>query len=284
MTTQQNTTMMPISDKEFESLRRLIYDRFGINLTDEKRSLLVGRLQKMIRDKKLGTFQNYYEYLKTDDSGEAVSNLINLVSTNYTYFNREKDHFDYFQQTALPAVCERLKQHNRKDLRVWCAGCSTGEEPYTLLMLMHEYLGSQYNQWDGGILATDISQQVLVKAAAGKYPADKVASLPETLQRKYFTRCKDGQMQVCDALRNEVTFRRFNLMNKTFPFKKPFQIIFCRNVMIYFDQQTRNALVQRFHQNMEPNGYFFIGHSETLGRDNSLFRYLLPAAYQKGSV
>jgi len=279
---QQNTAMLAISDKEFNLLRQLIYDRFGINLTDEKRSLLVGRLQKMIRDKKLGTFQNYYEHLKNDTSGAAVSNLINLVSTNYTFFNREKDHFDFFQKTALPAVCEHLAKQNRKDLRIWCAGCSTGEEPYTLLMLMHEYLGDQYRRWDAGILATDISEQVLQKAQQGIYPADKVASLPENLQRKYFKKCGNGQMQVCDTLRSEITFRRFNLMNKTFPFKKPFQIIFCRNVMIYFDQQTRNALVQRFHHNMEPKGYFFIGHSETLGRDSELFRYLLPAAYQKG--
>jgi len=280
--TKHNTTMMAISDKEFNALRQLIYDRFGINLTDEKRSLLVGRLQKMIRDKKLGTFQNYYDYLNTDSTGEAVSNLINLVSTNYTYFNREKDHFDYFQNTALPNICEQLKKQNRKDLRIWCAGCSTGEEPYTLLMLMHEYLGHKYSSWDAGILATDISLQVLDTAQQGIYPVDKVASLPDSLQRKYFTKCANGKMQVCDTLRNEITFRRFNLMNKTFPFKKQFQIIFCRNVMIYFDQDTRNALVQRFHQNMEAGGYFFIGHSETLGRDNTLFKYLFPAAYQKG--
>lgn len=277
-----NVTMMAISDKEFNDLRRLIYDRFGINLTDEKRSLLVGRLQKLIRNKNLGTFQNYYEYLKTDTSGQAVSDLINLISTNYTYFNREKDHFDYFSRTALPAICDRLSRENRKDLRIWCAGCSTGEEPYTLLMLMHEYLGAQYKQWDGGILATDISQQVLTKARAGIYPADKVASLPDNLKRKYFVKLPNGQMQVCDAIRNEVTFRRFNLMNTTFPFKKPFQIIFCRNVMIYFDQPTRAALVERFHKHLEPEGYLFIGHSETLGRDNALFRYIMPATYQKG--
>ncbi|MEA3465485.1 MAG: protein-glutamate O-methyltransferase CheR [Thermodesulfobacteriota bacterium] len=284
MATQRNSTMMTISDQEFNSLRQLIYDRFGINLTDEKRSLLVGRLQKMIRTQQLDSFQNYCDHLKTDNSGKAVSDLINLVSTNYTYFNREKDHFEYFQKTALPAVCEQLKKQNRKDLRVWCAGCSTGEEPYTLLMLMHEHLGGQYSSWDAGILATDISENVLAKAQAGKYEADKVASLPETLRRKYFNKLPDGKMQVCDALRREVTFRRFNLMNKTFPFKKPFQIIFCRNVMIYFDQQTRNALVQRFNNSMEPNGYFFIGHSETLGRDSELFRYLMPAAYKKGKV
>ena len=284
MATQRNSTMMDISDQEFNSLRQLIYDRFGINLTDEKRSLLVGRLQKMLRQEQLSTFKDYYDYLKTDSSGKAVSDLINLVSTNYTYFNREKDHFDYFQKTALPAVCEQLKKQSRKDLRVWCAGCSTGEEPYTLLMLMHEYLGRQYSNWDAGILATDISERVLATAQAGIYEADKVASLPEALQRKYFNKLPNGKMQICDALRKEVTFRRFNLMNKTFPFKKPFQIIFCRNVMIYFDQQTRNALVQRFNNSMEPNGYFFVGHSETLGRDSELFSYLMPAAYRKGNV
>ncbi|MBN1956810.1 MAG: protein-glutamate O-methyltransferase CheR [Desulfuromonadales bacterium] len=277
-------TMMAISDQEFDALRSLIYTRFGINLTDEKRSLLVGRLQKMIRDNQLGSFQNYYDYLKSDSSGKAVSDLINLVSTNYTYFNREKDHFDYFQKTALPAVCERLKKQNRKDLRIWCAGCSTGEEPYTLLMLMHEHLGAQYSQWDAGILATDISERVLATAEQGIYAADKVASLPEALQRKYFKKLADGRLQVDEKIRREVTFRRFNLMNQTFPFKKPFQIIFCRNVMIYFDQQTRNALVQRFSNSMEPAGYFFIGHSETLGRDSEFFHYLLPAAYQKGSL
>ncbi len=279
----RSVSMMTISDEEFNALRRLIYDRFGINLTDEKRSLLVGRLQKMLRTSKIATFQDYYDYLKTDTSGKAVSDLINMVSTNYTYFNREKDHFDYFSKTALPAVCQKLEQHKRKDLRVWCAGCSSGEEAYTLVMLMHEYLGTQYGNWDAGILATDISERVLDTARQGIYGADKVASLPKNLQ-KYFTRLPDGRMQVVDKVRKEVTFRRFNLMNTTFPFKKPFQIIFCRNVMIYFDQQTRNALVQRFHRSMEPEGYFFIGHSETLGRDSQLFRYIMPAAYQKGTL
>lgn len=275
--------MMQISDQEFAALRSLIYSRFGINLTEEKRSLLVGRLQKLLRSQNLASFQDYYDYLAKDTSGRAVSDLVNLISTNYTYFNREKDHFDYFLKTALPQVCNRLRQRGQKDVRVWCAGCSSGEEAYTLLMLMHEYLGAEYRQWSAGLLATDISERVLATARQGIYAADKVASLPEALQRKYFVQLGDGRMQVAEALRQEVTFRRFNLMNTSFPFKKPFQIIFCRNVMIYFDQQTRNALVQRFHRAMEPDGYFFIGHSETLGRDSALFRYIMPAVYQKGN-
>lgn len=281
--TAANGTMMSISDSEFASLRQMIYSRFGINLTEQKRSLLVGRLQKMLRTNRIDTFEDYYRFLENDTSGKAVSDLINLISTNYTYFNREKDHFDYYLNTALPAICEEIRNRGEKNLRVWCAGCSTGEEAYTLLMLMHEYLGSEYPRWDAGILATDISERVLNTAREGVYPADKVKSLPENLQRKYFTRLPSGQMQVSEKIKREVTFRRFNLMNTTFPFKRPFHIIFCRNVMIYFDQTTRNALVQRFHRFLEPKGYFFIGHSETLGRDSELFRYILPAVYQKGS-
>ena len=278
-----NGSMMAISDSEFAALRQLIYKRFGINLTEQKRSLLVGRLQKMLRSNKIGTFEDYYRYVEKDSSGKAASDLINLISTNYTYFNREKDHFDYYLSTALPAICEQIRQHGEKNLRVWCAGCSTGEEAYTLQMLIHECLGSEYSKWQAGLLATDISERVLNTAREGIYPADKVASLPENLQRKYFSRMATGQMQVKDNIRNEITFRRFNLMNTQFPFKKPFHIIFCRNVMIYFDQTTRNALVQRFHNFLEPKGYFFIGHSETLGRDSKLFSYIMPAAYQKGS-
>ncbi|BCA79100.1 protein-glutamate O-methyltransferase CheR [Desulfuromonas sp. AOP6] len=276
--------MMPISDAEFNALRTLIYNRFGINLTDQKKSLLVGRLQKLLRQQGFTNFQSYYDFLVKEPGEKGLSDLINLVSTNYTYFNREKDHFDYFLQTALPTVISRLKQENRRDLRVWCAGCSTGEEAYTLLMLMHECLGQEYKHWDAGILATDISERVLETAATGVYPEDRIASLPEAWRRKYFRKVSGNQWGVVDALKKEATFRRFNLMNTQFPFKKSFHIIFCRNVMIYFDQPTRDALVKRFHQSTEPGGYLFIGHSETLGRNQSLYRYLMPAAYQKGTL
>jgi chemotaxis protein methyltransferase CheR len=149
-------------------------------------------------------------------------------------------------------------------------------------MLMREFLGAEYAQWNAGILATDISDRVLATANAGTYPEERVAALPEPLRRKYFQRLPDGQWRVVDTLKKEATFRRFNLMNERFPFKSPFHIIFCRNVMIYFDQPTRETLVRKFHQFTEPGGYLFIGHSETLGREQSLYRYLMPATYQKG--
>lgn len=279
---EQANSMMRISDEEFGRLRDLIQDRFGINLTDQKRSLLVGRLQKLMRQKNMLTFTSYYDYLSHDKTEAALGELVDLVSTNHTYFNREKDHFDYFSQTALPAIIEKLKKENRRDLRIWCAGCSSGEEPYTLLMLMMEYLGAEYSQWDAGILATDISDRALTIARRGCYENDRVMQLPDSLRRKYFQPAGTGEMAVVDKIKNEATFRRFNLMNSTFPFKKPFQMIFCRNVMIYFDQPTREALVSRYHQFTEPGGYLFIGHSETLGRNQTLYRYLQPALYQKG--
>jgi chemotaxis protein methyltransferase CheR len=278
----QVTSMMAISDQEFTKLRDLIQRRFGINLTDQKRSLLVGRLQKLMRNLNLATFSQYYDYLVEDKTEQALGELVDLISTNHTYFNREKDHFDYFFETALPTVVENLKKQNRKDLRIWCAGCSSGEEPYTLLMLMMEFFGNEYSAWDAGILATDISDRALSIAKRGAYSTDRVLQLPEKLRRKYFTAAGADEMAVIDQLKREATFRRFNLMNTSFPFKKPFQMIFCRNVMIYFDQPTREALVSRYHQFTEPGGYLFIGHSETLGRNQTLYKYLKPALYQKG--
>nr|WP_305045791.1 protein-glutamate O-methyltransferase CheR [Geoalkalibacter sp.] len=275
--------LMSISDEEFELLRRLIKARFGINLTDQKKSLVVGRLQKLLRSTGFASFRDYYEHLVQEKNEGALSELINRISTNHTYFNREKAHFDYFQQNALPAVADILKRHNSRDLRIWCAGCSSGEEAYTLQMLMMEYFGGDYARWDAGLLATDISERVLAIAREGIYPQERVMQLPEALQRKYFRRLPDGSSQVVESVRNEVTFRRFNLMNERFPFKKPFHIIFCRNVMIYFDQPTRETLVGKFHQLTVPGGYLFIGHSETLGRNHSLYRYLMPAVFQKGA-
>ncbi len=275
--------LMAIGDEEFEQLRRLIKSRFGINLTDQKRSLVVGRLQKLLRSSGFSSFQAYYEHIVNDKSERGLSELINRISTNHTYFNREKAHFDYFLETALPAVADTLRRQNSRDLRIWCAGSSSGEEPYTLQMLMMEYFGSQYSQWDAGLLATDISERVLTTARAGIYPQERVAQLPEHLQRKYFRRLPSGDCQVVDAVRNEITYRRFNLMNERFPFKKPFHIIFCRNVMIYFDQPTREQLVNKFHQLTVPGGYLFIGHSETLGRSHAHYRYVMPAVFQKGS-
>lgn len=272
---------MKITDQEFDRMRQLIYDRFGINLTEQKRTLLVGRLQKHIRSLGFPSFKKYYAYLINEKCEEQLSQLVDRVTTNYTYFNRENDHFKFFYQTVLPDVTSRLQKVKRKDLKVWCAGCSSGEEAYMLLMLMQEFFGRQYGSWDAGILATDISNRALATAKAGIYNTEQADKLPENFKNKYLHRLGNGDWRVNEQLKREAVIRRFNLMNATFPFKKPFQVIFCRNVMIYFDQSTRERLIEKFHRFTEPGGYLFIGHSETLGRNHTYYRYLHPAVYQK---
>lgn len=274
--------IMRISDYEFRLIRELVYEKFGINLTEAKKSLVVGRLQKLIRTMSFDSFKQYYDYLVADTTGKALDQMVNRISTNHTFFYRENTHFEYFSSTVLPEITARLEKQNARDLRVWCAGCSTGEEPYMLAMLMLEYFGSKYAQWNAGVLATDISGRALAKAIAGTYAGDNVCNVPP-LARKYFCKTGPDQWAVSETVRREVTYRRFNLMNAAFPFKKLFHVIFCRNVMIYFDQQTRHALLRKFYDQLVPGGYFFIGHSESLGRSQALFEYVQPAVYRRRS-
>ena len=275
------SSMMNMTDREFRQLRELVYERLGINLTGKKRSMLIGRLQKLLRTSGFKNFQDYYEYLVNDSGMKAMTELINRVTTNYSFFYRGKSHFEYFVQAVLPEVVESFKKRNSRDLRIWTAGCSTGEEPYMLTMLMREFFGNEYGLWDGGILATDISEKVLTFARQGIYPEARTKEVPVQLRNKYFKKLNDGQMAVNDTIKNEVIFRKFNLINKHYPFKKPFQIIFCRNVMIYFDKQTRDTLLHRFYEKTEPGGYLFVGHSETLGREQTLYKYIMPAVYKR---
>jgi chemotaxis protein methyltransferase CheR len=270
-----------ISDKEFEAIRRLVYSKFGINLTEQKKTLVVGRLQKVLRQRNFTTFEDYYDWLTSDSSGEGLDELANRISTNHTFFYREKAHFEFFAKTVLPEAAARHQVRGDKDLRIWCAGCSSGEEPYTLMMLMMEHFGTQFSQWNPTLLATDISATALKKAMAGVYDADRVSQLPPNLRNKYFNKAKDGTFLVSDAVRKKIFYRRHNLMDQTFPFKKQFDAIFCRNVMIYFDRETRNTLVAKYHHHTVEGGYLFIGHSETLGRGETKYRYVMPAVYQK---
>ncbi|MCX8055632.1 MAG: protein-glutamate O-methyltransferase CheR [Ignavibacteria bacterium] len=270
-----------VTDEEFKLIRDLIYKNIGINLTEEKRSLVNGRLQKILRKLNFKTFKEYYQFLINDKSGEALSELANVISTNHTFFGREIDHFEYFVDIVLPEIEERAKKTNNFDIRVWSAGCSSGEEPYTLVMLMMEYFGKDYNKWKAGVLATDISLNALEKAKKGIYPDERVQPLPDIFKKKYFKHLPSGEWEIIDVIKREVTFRRFNLMNEKFPFKSPFDVIFCRNVMIYFDEPTRERLVDKFYQFTTPNGYLFIGHSETLNRSKTKYLYLKPAVYKK---
>ncbi len=277
----KSAEFVEISNDEFLLIRDLVYKHIGINLTADKRTLVNGRLQKILRRQGYKTFKEYYECILRDTSGEALSELANTISTNHTFFGREIDHFEYFVDVCLPEIEARAKAKNSRDVRVWSAGCSSGEEPYTLVMLMMEYFGNDYSKWTAGVLATDISLNALSTAKSGIYPADRVKPLPDHLKKKYFKPLPNGDFEIIDSVKREVTFRRFNLMNETFPFKNPFDVIFCRNVMIYFDNPTRERLVNKFYQHTINQGYLFIGHSESLNREVTKYKYIKPALYKK---
>lgn len=275
---RQGTALITITDKEFQQLAAYIKLNYGINLKEEKKALVTGRLQNVLVANKFNDFSEYYAYILADKTGEAISTLINKITTNHTFFMREADHFYYFKDNILPVLANTVTD---KDLRIWSAGCSSGEEPYTLAMLLDEYFGKDKFWWDCKVLATDISSKVLTEAAKGVYMNEEVSTLPADLKLSYFTRYDADNYMITEKIRNEVIFRRFNLMEKTFPFKKKFHVIFCRNVMIYFDNETKRNLVDRFYDSLEYGGYLFIGHSESLNREETKLRYIMPAIYRK---
>ncbi|SCN24875.1 Chemotaxis protein methyltransferase [Clostridium sp. N3C] len=270
--------MIKITDKEFKQLADYIKDNYGIHLKKEKKALIMGKLQNLLIEKEFTSFSHYYDYIISDKSGNAVNTMINKITTNHTYFMRESDHFYYFRDTVLPYL---KKSETNKDLRIWSAGCSTGEEPYTLAMLIDEFFGKEKGIWDTKILATDISSRVLDIAIKGEYSNDSIGALPSVWRLNYFKRQNDKNSIVVDKIRKEVIFRKFNLMEPVFPFKRKFHVIFCRNVMIYFDQKTKIDLVNKFYDMTESGGYLFIGHSESLDRAHTKYKYVMPAVYRK---
>ncbi len=272
---------LALTDDEFNAIRRLVHSRFGIHLADQKRTLVVGRLQKALRERKCATFADYLAFVERDASGEALSDLINRISTNHTFFFREPEHFSFLTGTILPELIQRPDVQIGRDLRIWSAGCSSGEEPYSIAITLQEYLGADYPQWKAGVLATDISSDVLRLAARGIFPTERLAKMPDALRSRYFRRTDADHMEVVESIRKEITFRRLNFMSPAFPFRRPFHVIFCRNVMIYFDAPTRQELTQKFHRVLEPGGYLLIGHSESLGRDDTHFEYVKPAVYRR---
>jgi chemotaxis protein methyltransferase CheR len=270
--------VITITKKEFRKLADYIKTNYGINLKDEKQALLVGRLQNVLIENGFNNFSDYYDYIISDKTEEASIILINKITTNHTYFMREAEHFKYFINKALPEITNGMKD---KDLRIWSAGCSSGEEPYTLAMLIDEFFGKEKTLWDTKVLATDISSKVLEQAKKGIYSKEKILGLPPNWKINYFSNYNKDNVAIADKLKNEVIFRRFNLMEKVFPFKRKFHVIFCRNVMIYFDTETKKELTDKFYDSMEYGGYLFIGHSESLNRDQTRFQYVMPSVYRK---
>ncbi len=270
--------MIDISDKEFDQMAAFIKENYGIHLKKEKKAMMIGRLHKVLISKGVDNFSEYYKYLKSDSTGFAVAELVDRISTNHTYFMRESEHFEYFKDQVLPFYKQNLR---RRDLRIWCAASSSGEEPYTLAMIIRDAFEDVLPLWDTKILATDISSEALEKARQGVYDNDRLAPLPKKWLNQYFMRHDLTHMKVRDPIKSQVIFRRLNLMDYPFPFKQKMHVIFCRNVMIYFDQQTKDRLIREFYNLLEDGGYLFIGHSESIGRRGNPFKYVCPSVYRK---
>lgn len=265
---------LEISDADFLRLSTFIQRTYGIDLS-KKRQLITGRLSSTIRQRGYANFSEFVDHLLQNKSEEEITLVLNKLTTNYTFFMREKEHLDLFSNKIIPDLVAR---HQRdKTLSIWSAGCSTGEEPYNISMFLFDYLGSQAKYWDTRILATDISDQALTAAKRGTYELPD--TLPSSWKSKYFTDNRDGTHTVTPMIRNNVIFQRFNLMDPI-RFRRKFDVIFCRNVMIYFDQPTKDALVQRFYDATLPGGYFLISYSENLSA-KSPYRRLAPATFQK---
>jgi chemotaxis protein methyltransferase CheR len=258
---------------EFEKFRRLAYDKFGLNLTDAKHNLVAARLGKKLRELKIPTFKAYYDHVLADRTGESLIALIDALSTNHTSFLREASHFDFLLTRVLPGL------RKRATIDIWSAPCSTGEEPYSIAVTLLEHLGMPPKP-ALRIRATDISTKALAVAQKGAYSADKLGSMPVPLIKKYFTHTGPGSFQISKEVRRMIEFERFNLIepmraNRAFP------IIFCRNVMIYFDQPTQERVVASLSEFLEPGGYLMIGHSESLMGVRHGLEYVQPAVYRK---
>ena len=260
-----------LSAADFTRVRRIAYERAGLAIPLGKEGLVRSRVSKRLRERRMPTFHAYLDAVE-HESGDEMVKLIDLLTTNKTDFFREQAHFDFLTNTIVPTVMAR-----GTPLRIWSAGCSTGEEPYTISMVLREQLPARY---DFRILATDISTRVVAAAKQGVYTAQQLGDVSSARRSKWFTPTPDGGASVLPELRTPISFAHLNLM-ASWAMSGPFDVIFCRNVMIYFDKPTVTKLVSRFYDLLAPGGHLFIGHSESLTAIEHRYRYVQPAVYAK---
>ena len=271
-----------ISNADFTRLRTLIYAQSGINLNADKKTMLELRIRQRLRSLNLESYDDYCEYLfQGHNQKEEIVHLIDVVTTNKTDFFREPEHFDFLVQQALPDLVAR--NESGRPLLFWSAGCSTGEEPYTLAMVLSEY-GQNRPGFRFRVLATDISTQVLAKANRGIFNEALLHPVPPVMRRKYFMRSRDPQsnlLRVVPELRRLVDFRRLNFMDGDFGLSDHADVIFCRNVIIYFDRPTQERILQKLAAHLVSGGYVFVGHSESLHEMDLPLVPVAPALYRK---
>jgi len=268
-----------ITPKEYEQFRTLIYQESGISLNDNKQTLLVSRLSKRLRTLKLDSFQAYYDLIAGQTDSDEFTLLLDLVSTNKTDFFREPKHFDFLREAILPTL------GSTRSIRIWSAASSSGEEPYTIAMTLYDAVPDP-EQWNFKILASDISTRMLARAASGVYEEDRVRALPKEIVERHFLKGvgdRAGMVKIKPHLAQMVRFRRINLMDDAYPINAPLDLVFCRNVMIYFDRPTQAQLVTKFYRYLKPGGFLFIGHSESLQQLDQPLTAVAPTIYQKGT-
>lgn len=266
-----------MQEKTFNAIRKLVYDKSGIYLAENKMSLVTSRLQKRLRTIGVSSYEEYYSVIKNNTDGQEFIEFINVISTNTTCFFREPIHF-----TCYSEILKRLILEKQKRIRVWCAAASTGEEPYTLAMCFHDKY-PEVDSLDFKILATDISTRVLQHARAGVYKKDKLQDIPGDIRYKYLSKTSDdrNEYRINDQLRSLITFARLNLIEIPFPMHGPLDVVFCRNVMIYFDLAVKQRLLAEIYRLLRPGGYLFVGHSESISGINPGFKLVRPAVYCK---
>ncbi|KAF0096108.1 MAG: chemotaxis protein methyltransferase CheR [Puniceicoccaceae bacterium 5H] len=273
-------TIGPLSQEEYDRFSQAIYKLARINLGPHKKELVTARLSKRLRALGLRSFSDYYEFINSSAGREELTNFVDAISTNHTFFFREVLHFEFMASTVVP---DHVKDAGRRPLRVWSAACSSGEEPYSIAITLAETLpASAHESFE--VVATDISTRVLAKAQQGIYPANRLQSMPPEVLKRYFLRQPqpgdDPLFQARPQLRQRLKFVHLNLF-ANYPWREPFDVVFLRNVMIYFDRETQSDLIQRILPWIRPGGYLITGQSESLGHNIKALKVIRPSIHQK---
>lgn len=266
-----------ITQEEFNRITFFMKSNYGVDLA-KKQVLIEGRLSNKLRAKGYETYGEFMDKVEADPSGEEATFLVNVLTTNHTYFMREPIHFEFLRDRALPEFKTGLA--STKDMRIWSAAASSGEEAYTIVMTIKDFFGLEADHWDTKVLATDVSTKVLDEAKEGIYKAEALSDIPTRWIRQHFRKVDEEHYQIREDIRNEVVFHTFNLMDP-FAWKRKFHIIFLRNVMIYFDEPTKRRLIEKMIRYLELGGYLIIGTTETLDELPEGLEHVRPSIYKR---
>jgi chemotaxis protein methyltransferase CheR len=277
-----NSFSKELSDTEFQKLSDFIYRNYGIKMPLSKKGMLQARLQNRLRETNLGSFKDYCDFVFSNKEGESeVVHMIDVVSTNKTDFFRESAHFDFMESTVLP---EFLNSSPDETMRIWSSACSSGEEVYTIEMVISEFLAGK-KSFDYSVLGTDISTRILDRASNAIYNEERVADLSADLKKKYLLKSKNREnpsVRIIPELRNKAKFQRLNLMDEAYSqIPKNFDIVFCRNVLIYFDRPTQEKVINKLCAHLKPGGYFFLGHSESITGIDVPLKQIKPTIFKR---